>query len=357
MRVLHLYRPRLPGVRAQAVQVVHTAHALAQLGHDVTLLADRGDGATTAGDALAGLGLDRHPGLDLQLSPHRHSGLAGLWFRRRLAAWWSGAPGLVLARDKRRLVAAVARHGSRHRVVLETHELDSLLATEAGSDPSPALALEAASVAVADALVANCGGTLAAWTDSVHPLPEITAVVHNGTAVRPVARAILPVVLCVGSLRQSKGVDAILGAAAALPLPLVWVGGSAAERSRVPVTTNLTLRAPVPHPDVAALVTGAQCLLVPLADNVFGRQLTSPLKLWDALASGRPIVAPDLPSVADISGLAGRPMSRYTPGDMASLVAGVRSAAAKPAPTPFVRTWQDRAAELDVVFRQVAGSA
>ena len=43
MRLLHLYRPRLPGLRAQAIQVVHTCRALSEQGFSVTLLADSSD--------------------------------------------------------------------------------------------------------------------------------------------------------------------------------------------------------------------------------------------------------------------------------------------------------------------------
>ena len=351
--LLLLYRPRLPGLRAQSVQVAHMAHALAGRGYRVTLLADRGPGATTSAAALAALGLTPRSTLDLQLSPYAHKGLAGWWFRRRLAAWWAGPPGLVLARDLPRLAAAIARHGPRHRVVVEAHGLDSLLDVEAGRDPAAALAREASAVSVAHALVTNCGGTMAAWRASGHPLPPLQQVVHNGTAVRPASVAVSDELRCVGSLRAYKGVGAIRAAAPHLSLPLVWIGGTDHERAAAPPTANLTLRAPVPHPMVGATLAGARAVLVPLADNPFGRQLTSPLKLWDALASGRPIVAPALPTIDEIAALTGRPMHRYQPGDVASLVDAVRVAAAAPASVPVVRSWDDRAAELDALFARL----
>ena len=352
-RLLLLYRPRLPGLRAQSVQVTHMAHALAARGHRVTLLADRGAGATTPAAALGALGLSPLPALDLQLCPHAHKGLAGWWFRRRLAAWWGGPPGLVLARDLSRLAAAVARHGRRHRIVVEAHGLDSLLDAEAGRDPAAARAREAAAMGVAHALVTNCGGTLAAWRASGHALPPVQGAIHNGTAARPVSVDDSGELRCVGSLRAYKGVAAIRAAAPRLPLPLVWIGGTDAERAATPPTAHLALRPPVPHPQVAATLAGARAVLVPLADNPFGRQLTSPLKLWDALAVGRPIVAPDLPTIDEIAALAGRSMHRYRPGDPDSLVGAVRSAAVAAPPPPFVRSWGDRAADLDAVFARL----
>ena len=107
MRIFHLYRPRLPSLRAQAIQVLHACHALAARGHTVTLLADRGSTGSPE-EALSIMGLRPIDGLDLRIAPTSQPGLAGLWFRASLARWWAGAPGLVLARDKRRLQAALA---------------------------------------------------------------------------------------------------------------------------------------------------------------------------------------------------------------------------------------------------------
>ncbi|MEC8423796.1 MAG: hypothetical protein VX000_08465, partial [Myxococcota bacterium] len=143
MRILHLYRPELPGQRAQAIQVLHTCHALARRGHRVTLLADRGPREARPETALASLGLPCVDTLDLRIAPVRQRTMAGMWFRREVARWWSGPPGLILARDKRRLLAALSTHGNRHRIMLETHELDSGLERDAGRDPTPVLAREA----------------------------------------------------------------------------------------------------------------------------------------------------------------------------------------------------------------------
>ena len=68
-RVLVLYRPRLPSLRAQAIQVTHAAHALAARGFAVTVLADRGGD----GDPLASFGLEPISGLDLRVAPSAHT--------------------------------------------------------------------------------------------------------------------------------------------------------------------------------------------------------------------------------------------------------------------------------------------
>jgi hypothetical protein len=353
VRILHLYRPLLPGQRAQAIQVLHTCHALAARGHRVTLLADRGDEPPTPEAALAALALGATQNLDLRISPVRHRGLAGLWFRAELARWWGGPAGVVLARDKRRLLAALQRHGGRHRVVIETHELDSGLAADAGRDPADALALERALLDRADALVANCHGTLEAWRRAHGAaLPLAQHVAHNATSAsraRPAHPAPDAVLRCVGSLRSFKGFADVLAAASDLPLPLELVGGSADELGGQ-APPGVRVRAALPFPEVPDLLARSAVLLLPLADNRFGRSLTNPLKLWDYLATAAPIVAPELPTIDEVARATGAALHRYRPGDRASLVGAVRAAMAAPPRAPTVRTWDERAAELEGVF-------
>jgi hypothetical protein len=352
VRLLHLYRPRLPGLRAQAIQVVHTCHALAELGFETTLLADRaGDGEV--GTALSTLGLQPHPCLDLHLCPTAHPPSAGLWFRARLAQWWSGPPGVVLARDKRRLVSSVRLLPRRHRIVLETHELDSALASERGDDPAHLLQLERRALSSSDALVANCGGTLAAWAEAHGDrIPKTSAVIHNGTAPdratahRPPQR---PVLRYLGSLRAMKGLLGLLEQAGPLPMPLQIIGASPEEIARAPA--HLEARPPVPYTQVPELLSTATALLLPLQSNLFGEQLSSPLKLWDYLGSGAPIVAADVRSVREILQLSHTEAHLYDPTQPASLLSAITEAAAAPPRLPYLRSWAARAAELAPILR------
>lgn len=353
MRVLHLYRPALPGQRAQAIQVLHTCHALAARGHTVTLLADRGAVGASPAAALAALGLSGLPGLDLQIAPVQQRGLAGLWFRAALARWWGGPRGVVLARDKARLLAAARAHGARHRIVLETHELDSGLAEDQGLDPAPARARERAVLGIADALVANCQGTLEAWR-AAHggALPATQRTAHNATApsrVRSAHGTPEPVVRCVGSLRRFKGFADVMAAAPRLPLPLELIGGTATELG-VSLPPGVRIRPAMPFTEVPDLLASSAALLLPLADNRFGRTLTNPLKLWDYLATAAPIVAPALPTIDEVVAATGAPLHRYHPGDADSLVTAVAAALRAPPRRPHLRSWADRARELEGVF-------
>ncbi len=351
MRVMHLYRPRLPGLRAQAISVVHTAHALASLGHEVTVLADA-NGRTSPAEALLVLGLQPHPRLHLHISPVEHPAGAGAWFRAQLARWWSGAPGVVVARDKRRLLAAMRWLPRRHRLILETHELDSALARERGDSGSKWADTEAQTLRLVDALVANCGGTLAAWRQAHSDLlPSRCGVVHNGTAPDRVRTSITPdtpVIRYVGSLRAYKGIDTLLAAADDLPAPLELVGGTEEERTRIPA--GIRCRPPVPYAEVPDLLASASVLVLPLADNRFGQSLSSPLKLWDYLATTKPIVASDVASIHEIAGMTHARLHLYTPGQPSALVHAVRAALDAPPRPTILRTWDQRAQEIEGYF-------
>ena len=325
-RVLVLYRPRLPSLRAQAIQVTHAAHALAARGFAVTVLADRGGD----GDPLASFGLEPISGLDLRVAPSAHTTIAGLWFRAEVLRWWAGPPGIVIARDKRRLRPLLAL-GRRHAFVLETHELDSALAIEAGRDPKPIQALEADVARGVQSIIANCGGTLALW-EQHYALPERRGAVHNATngARRRDRHDPDGTIRIVGSTGEYKGVAA--WSDVPLPLPLEIVGGATST---------------VPYPAVPDLLARSSALVLPLQDNLFGRSLTSPLKLWDYLATCTPLVLPDLPSIREIVAIAGREVAWYHPSRPDTFAPAVTTALALGPRLPFLRTWAERAAEVE----------
>jgi glycosyltransferase involved in cell wall biosynthesis len=347
MRWLHLYRPRLPGSRAQSIQTLRTCHALASLGHEVTILADRGPGP----NPVAGMGIDVPPNLHLKRAPIRHPGLAGLWFRWNLKRWWNGSPGVIIARDKRRLLTAIEQYGLReHRLVLETHELDSQISTDQRNDW---FAIEQQCLAHADALVANCGGTLAAWKTHHEFQNQSMGVVHNATHINDEniePPRVPPHILILGSMRPNKGVQFILNTAPRLPCPLHWVGGTAAERADADNSGHVVLKPPVAHEDIATTLGKASVLLLPLGENPFSQIYTSPLKLWDYLATNKPIVAANTPAIMEISRLTGASFHLYKPEDEQSLQQAVRSALQAAPRSPYKRPWMDRAQELvDIV--------
>lgn len=349
MRILHLYRPRVPTVRAQAVQVVHTCEALARRGHQVTVFADRvGEGPEAAMGpeaALAWYGLSAHPNLDLQIAPTAWAPGAGLWFRGQVWAWCR-SPGVVYARAKRyiRLIPESLP------VVIEAHEVDSEIDREAGRDPSTNLRLETDVLARARGVVTNCQGTLTRL-GLAHPSLPPRRVIHNGTrGDRVVARhpSPTPLVGYTGSPKLYKGLSTALASVARWPagVELELVGGA----PDTPLPPRVRAVPPVPYPALPEHLSRYHALLLPLDDNLFGRWLTSPLKLWDYLATGIPIVAADLPTTREIGG---DRLFYYPPGDEAGLAEAVSRALAAGVSRPFLRSWDDRAAEIEDFLREL----
>ncbi len=386
MRVLVLHRPRLPGLRAQSVAVLHAAHALAARGHRVTLFADRTPSSGSAPHdvygVLAAMGLAPSPTLDLRLAPTTWRPGASAWFRSSaMLGCARGDWDVVLAREGTP-IGLVPR---RVPLVLEAHGLSSALVAEAGGDPRGAHAREAREAARARVFLANCGGTLAAWERAHAVLPERRSVIANATALTsdvfgsshdsgggggasplrnasPRTGSASPSdhgdVVVAGSLPAYKGVATVLAALDAGDWPVgarvVLVGGGEAA---IPAHPSLVV-----EPGVAASALGprlarARVLLVPLVDNVFGRHLASPLKLWDALATAVPVVAPDLPTVREVLAHAGvRPdgsgVFLHAPGDPDALADAVGRAWEAPPRVPSVRSWAERAAELERVLAE-----
>jgi glycosyltransferase involved in cell wall biosynthesis len=150
-------------------------------------------------------------------------------------------------------------------------------------------------------------------------------------------------------MRLNKGVRFILNSVGSLPCPVHWVGGTAAERAESGDVDNIVLSPPIEHSQVEARLSNASVLLLPLGDNSFSRRHTSPLKLWDYLATNRPIVAADTPAVTEIAAITDTRFFLYTPEDQQSLNNAVEAALSAPPRLPFRRTWHERAMELSSI--------
>ena len=322
-------------------------HALAALGHDVTLFANRGHSPEALWEHM---GLKPHPRLHIHLAPFHHSGLSGLWFRRSVRKWWSGPPGVILARDKKRLVQSVKKLGKRdHKIVLETHELDSLTV---GNQLKPDIfERERSCLSVADALIANCSGTLSAWKEH-HQIQIPSYVCHNATHVR--ARSTMGPqqgIVVLGSMRTYKGVESVMAAAQNFQVPFRWVGGTEAERTLW--GNQIHFEPPVHHAHIEDVLHQAKVLLLPLGDNPFSHRFTSPLKLWDYLATDQPIVAANTDAVKDICRDFNAEVIAYEPDDPASIQRAITQALQAPKRAPIRRSWSNRAHELSTVFLAV----
>ncbi len=133
-----------------------------------------------------------------------------------------------------------------------------------------------------------------------------------------------------GHLYGWKGVDTLLAAARELPkVEFFFIGGTADAVTLYTRTwrenKNIHFVGHVPHKLVPIWQSAANVLVLPnTGTQDISAKYTSPMKLFEYMASNRPIVASNLPSVVEVIGtdLA----YFYTPDDVESLVESLRSA-------------------------------
>lgn len=394
-----------PTTQARGIQTVHTAHALARAGWGVRLLAQRPAGLeVSTADALAGYGLEPHPRLRIVPLPvARVDSLEWLEIHKRLAVTnWSYAlacvadvlrlrmrPTAIVTRDPR-LTWTFLRTRPLHRrpVVYEVHEIFSTRARENQSlDPAEirgvadrTRALEAGVFEQADLLLPLTQACAEILQEAYRVPPEKIAVVPDATTppvgLLPARDAGSRTVVYAGQLYPWKGVDTLLRATALLPeARLVVLGGRGSPDDPdlvncrqvvgdLGISDRVDFRGFVPHGEVRATIAGAGAAVLPLPDNLMARYFTSPLKLFDYMAAGVPIVASDLPTVREV--LAdGDNALLVAPGDPDGLAAAIRRLLVNPGLADRLRrtafdqvnayTWDARAARILEALERVTG--
>ena len=145
-----------------------------------------------------------------------------------------------------------------------------------------------------------------------------------------------------GSFHAGKGADTVLAAAALAPdVAFDLIGGSPAQvaQARAVAGANVTLLGHLPHDETQRRLADYDLALAPYAAVVRGAQTPehesladwmSPLKIFEYMAAGLPIVTSDLPVLREILA-PGRDASMTSPGDAAALADAVRELARDPA--------------------------
>lgn len=109
-----------------------------------------------------------------------------------------------------------------------------------------------------------------------------------------------------GHLYGWKGVDTLAKAAPLMPdIEIFFVGGTEQDVARFKKqwgsAPNIRIIGFVPHDEIPLWQSAADVLVLPnSAKEEISVHYTSPMKLFEYIASGRPIVASDLPSIREI---------------------------------------------------------
>jgi glycosyltransferase involved in cell wall biosynthesis len=317
----------MPSDHAHSIQSLNTVRALAELRCDVLMSVKRNPEipVATIAEGLAFYGLTPHPGLDLRWLPFVNrrgidKPLESLTSRMRARA----ADGPRLVHYARHFgLARSAVRARRGPVVVELHKLEpAALAAAREAD---------AVVCITEPLRAAVAAEL--------PEEKPSVAIHDAVDLArfaPPTEAGVPRLVYVGQLHDWKGVDVLLRALAQLPhVPALVVGGRRGDDPRrdalqalageLGVAGRVTFTGFLPQREIPALLRRGDVGVLPTrAAN--GQDLAaSPLKLFEYMASGLPVVASDLPSIRDVV-VDGETGLLFHEGDAEALAAVARRA-------------------------------
>jgi glycosyltransferase involved in cell wall biosynthesis len=204
------------------------------------------------------------------------------------------------------------------------------------------------------------------------PRPQV-AIVPDGTRLSnlqpPTSNLRTFTIGYAGHLYPWKGVDLIIEAVTALPdTRALIIGGHEQEPDLARVrglalqlncASRVTFTGLLPPPAVAARLRDADVLVLPNPASAISSDFTSPLKLFEYMAAGRPIVASDLPSIREVL-THERNALLVAPGNASALTAAIRRVkddrdlgwrlAAQAAEDAREYTWDRRAEKLETLF-------
>jgi glycosyltransferase involved in cell wall biosynthesis len=178
-----------------------------------------------------------------------------------------------------------------------------------------------------------------------------------------------------GHLYPWKGVELIIEAVTAMPdARALIVGGHEQEpdlarikdvAATLDCSSRVTFTGLVAPTEVLAHLREADVLVLPNPASAISRAFTSPLKLFEYMAAGRPIVASDLPSIREVLTHEHNALL-IAPGDPQALTAAIRRLkddaalgarlAAQARADVAQYTWDRRAERLETLFDEVRGS-
>lgn len=319
---------RFPSPRANGIQVVKTAHALAARGREVRLVVRHSDPRPTD-VILPEFGVEPTPRLHVDRLIVGHAPNSSFIPRLRyltqsllVARRASKHGAFVLTRDLQ-LADLLLRVGCRN-LTYEAHAVEAVMYDERhhlyglSSRPSPSKRrrIENRERRVwtgASGFIATTRGILTTFERLFGPRPR-TAVVPNGCDT-PNDREFTPPseelrVVYAGQLYPWKGVDVLVRAFARLAKgELVIVGGLQGESDfdriqglarSLNLGDRVRFLGSLPQKDVAQELARATVVAAPFLKSAMTSEHTSPIKAFEAMAAGRPLLISDTEASREI---------------------------------------------------------
>lgn len=342
MRIAYIGHSRFPTEKAHGHQIAQVCDALTSLGHRVTLVIPTIRNPLKPDQSRTYYGLRAEITVEVLSHPDpwtwsvfpgrfKHH-VTLLLYRRALARFLSNASfDLLYARSPLVLRPLLA---SGIPVVLELHELPRIGRASFVSHANRCAVVVALTRALRDRLIAlgvrsdRCivegdGVDLRLFRS----LPQASEAKRRFNL--PDGCSIIAYVGRLNTVDQAKGVDELLEALRgllrdSLPVHGFIVGGPKEDQEfyrkrsqALGIASQCTFAGPVPRTEVPAVLAACDVLAMPFPDTPHYRQNMSPLKMFEYMAAGKPIVTSDLPTVRDV--LDERSAYFCVPGDARSL--------------------------------------
>jgi glycosyltransferase involved in cell wall biosynthesis len=310
MRIAAIAGSSIPSDTANSIQVMKACSALAQLGHELTLLVPRTRQRSIV-DLKSHYGLGTDFPIEWLSSPSR-----------RLFTWQSVQRARALHADLLYTwfpQSAVFGLLNRIPTVFEIHLQPTGALGPAWHRAFASLRgrkrLASITQALVDVLERRHNIRFKADEVVIAPngveLERFASLPDPVTARRALNLPPASTVMCTGHLYAGRGADLFLALAKELPQAhFVWVGGRAEDiatwRSRAQ-SDNVTFTGFIPNRDLPLYQSAADILLMSYSRSIMGSSgsgdsasVASPMKMFEYMAAGRAIVTSDLPVIREV---------------------------------------------------------
>lgn len=369
MKILYLAHIRLPTEKAHGAQIMKTCEALAASGNEVELMVPTRNNRLHGEDPFVYYGVKNNFRITECTTPDFIAfgplgfACSALWFSEQ-------------AKLKKQFWEADVIYSRDAFVLLQYALLGRPLVYEAHTKPTLVSLLCAH---LAKRIVAISNGLQDAYITAnissekvsvAHDAIDLTPFYKNFDLLESRKQLNVPtskkIVLYLGRMDSSKGVDTLASASVLLPedILVVLIGSGPYIPTPQQENSGLLVLPETPYRDIAKVLSIADVLVIPnTGKEANASRYTSPLKMFAYMASGKPIVASDVPALREV--LSEETCFFVSPDNPESLVQGIQAALTK-IEEARIRgnrskemaenyTWEKRAENIMTVLRLVSG--
>lgn len=350
LHVIYAVGETLPAPEARFVQIVRTCLGLAEAGYRVDLIAGRRSRRDSPERVLRSYGLSHHAGLSIHLLPMIRNfpgkGVRLTWtgpyFRRctRLIRRLAGPDSVVYVRHvklARHLIQRLA--GQSIPVLYEAHEPFALTTRRKGSDARDRLRRTEGYVLRHASGVVLLSRTLGEALAQLYGRFAPHVIIPHGAPppAPPRTPGSFQEIVYVGQLYPWKRVDLLLAALPSIPKARARIIGGKREdldrlagmARRLGVSDRVVWEGQLPPADVEGAAAGASVAVITGDGSETPGSWSPPLKLFEYIAMGIPVVACATPAICEIL-KDGETGILVEPGNPIALSQGLRAAIEEP---------------------------